>query len=210
VSGRLERAAAFFIAPAEAPARVAAAPVPPAARAVVLGTGSEVAAVAAGVALALRAPSGLVALWWAECPLAGGLATRGAARLAARVAARDLPAVARGRLAWLTLPDDPEAAAAAVRRASVVVDGPLVTGLAGARPTELEALIGEHDMAVVAADPESALARAALAGLAERGIEAIACPPPRRGLARRMALAGLTAPKLRPPLESAYALAEDA
>ena len=140
---------------------------------------------AAAVALALRAASGLVAVWHGEGATVRGLATRAAARLAARLSARDLPAVARGRLAWLALPDDPDEAAVAVRRASAVVDGPLVTALAGARPPALEELVGEHDLAVVAADPDAALARAALAGLAARGVDAVAWPPLRRGLGRR-------------------------
>jgi len=209
MSGRLARTAAWFVAPPEASARVAAAPVPPAARVVVLGASADAVAVAAGVALALRAPSGLVAAWHSERAPVRGVATRAAARLAARLTARDLPAVARGRLAWLALPGAPEEAAAAVRRASAAVDGPLVTALAGARPPALEQLVGEHDMAIVAADPDSALARAALAGLAARGLEAIACAPPRPGLARRAALAGLSAPRLQPPLGATLAPAED-
>ena len=209
MSGRLERAAAFFIAPAEAPARLAAAPVPPAARAVVLGAPPAVAPLAAAVALALRAPSGLVAVWHAEGAAAPGFSTRSAARLAARLSARDLPAVARGRLAWLALPDDPDEAATAVRRASAVVDGPLVTALGGARPPALEALVGEHDLAVVAADPETALARAAIAGLTARGVEAVACPPLRRGPRHRAALAGLAGPRLR-SLGTALTAVEDA
>jgi hypothetical protein len=189
VSGRLERVAAFFVAPA-APAEGVV--VPPAARAVVLGAAGDVVPLAAAVALALR-PPGLVAVWGSGRTLAAGVATRAAARLASRLAARDLPAVARGRLAWLALPDDAEAAVAAVRRASAVVDGPLVTALAGARPPALEDLVAEHDLAVVAADPETALARAALARLAARGIDARACRPLRRGLPRTIALAGLGA-----------------
>jgi hypothetical protein len=61
----------------------------------------------------------------------------------------------------------------------------------------------------VVADPATALARAALAGLAARGLEAVACPPLRRGLARRAALAGLGAPRLHVPLTSAFAPVED-
>jgi hypothetical protein len=210
VSGRLARTAAWFIAPPETAARVAAAPVPPAARLVVLGARDDVVAVAASTALALRAPSGLVAVWQGDRAPVRGPATRAAARLAARLDTRDLPALARGRLAWLALPDDPDAAAIAVRRASAVVDGPLVSALAGARPPALEDLVGEHDLAIVAADPTAALARAALAGLAARGLEAVATPPLRRGLARRLALAGLAAPRLQPPLlGTAFAPVED-
>jgi hypothetical protein len=207
MSERLERATAWFIAPAEAPAPVAAAHVPPAARVAVLGAAEDVAPLAAAVALALRAPSGLVALWPAASSRSRGLATPAATRLAARLSARDLAGVARGRLAWLALPEDANAAAGTVRRASAIVEGPLVTALAGARPPALEDLVGEHDVAVVAADPATPLARAALGCLAERGIEAVATPPPRRGLARRLALAGLAAP--RPPFGTVIAAAED-
>ena len=128
------------------------------------------------------------------------MATRAASRLAAALAARDLPAAARGRLAWLTLPDDPDAAATAVRRASALVAGPFVTGLAGPRPPELETLIAEHDIAIVSAPPDAPLARAAVAALADRGIPALATEPLRRGAAARtLALAGITAHRLAVP-----------
>jgi hypothetical protein len=185
------RLGAFFVtpaAPAAAPAEALA--VPPAARAVVLGAPGDVVALAAATALALR-PPGLVAVWGADRVPAAGVATRAAARLAARVP----PAVARGRLAWLALPGDAVEAAATIRHASSLVAGPLVTALAGARPPALEDLIAEHDLAIVAADPESPLARAALARLHARGIDARACRPPRRGLPRTIALAGLAASK---------------
>jgi hypothetical protein len=197
--GWLERTAEFFVAPAaeRAPRRA----IPPAARAVVVGAPEVVAAAAAGIALALRKPDAspvaLVALWQGGPPPAG-MATRTAAQLAARAGAGELPTVARGRLAWLSLPDGPAAAAGAVRRASALVAGPFVTALAGARPPELETLIAEHDIAVVVADPESTLARAALAALTARGVPAVAVPPLPRGLARTLALAGLAAPRVSP------------
>jgi hypothetical protein len=199
----LERALSWFITPAPPPARPAAALFPSAARIVVLGTAADVAPLAAAIALALREHTGLVALWSGDRALTRGAATRAAARLAARLAAHDLGAVARGRLAWLALSDEPDAAAVAVRRAAALVDGPLVTGLAGARPPELEGLVAEHDLAVVAGDPDTPLARAALASLRARGIDALACPPPARGLPRRLALAGLIPPRLTPPLGTA-------
>jgi hypothetical protein len=188
------RLAAFFIAPPAAAAPAEAVVAPPAARAVVLGAPGDVVPLAAATALALG-PPGLVTVWGGDRVPASGLATRAAARLAARLAARDLPASARGRLAWLALPADAAAATAAVRRASALVAGPFVTALAGARPAELEALTAEHDLAIVAADPATPLGRAALARLAARGIDARACRPPRRGLPRTIALAGLAASK---------------
>jgi hypothetical protein len=198
VSGALERAAEFFLAPAAAPPAETVT-LPPAVRAVVLGCPSEASSLAAALALSLRAADGSPAAAvasWGGAALRPTAASRAAARLAAHLSAHGLPAVPRGRLAWLALPVEPAEAATAVRRASALVDGPFVTALGGTRPGELEALVAEHDLAVVAAVPETALARAALARLAGRGIAASACPPVRRGLPRRLALAGLAAPRL--------------
>jgi hypothetical protein len=192
VTGPLERAAAFFVAPAAPAAPAAAVVAPPAARAVVLGAPGDVVPLAAAVALALG-PPGVVALWNAERTPAAGPATRAAGRLAGRLTACDVTAVARGRLAWLVLPAGAADAAAAVRRVSALVDGPLVTALAGARPLALEDLVAEHDLAIVAADPAGPLARAAVAHLTARGVDARACRPLRRGLPRTFALARLAA-----------------
>ena len=132
---------------------------------------------------------------WATMPTGAGRRRdsprRPAARLASRLSAHGLTAAARGRLTWLALPVDPEAAAAAVRRASSVVEGPVVTALTGPRPAGLDDLVAEHDVAVVAADPETALARAALAALAGSGVAATAVVPLRRGVLRTLALAGI-------------------
>ena len=197
MSGALQRAAGFFLAPAPVE-RTEPAALPPAARAVVLGAAEAAVPLAAALALSLRAGApALVAVWSAEGELARRpAASRRAARLAAHLSAHELPAHARGRLAWLPLPAEPHAAAAAVRRASAIVEGPLVSALAGARPPELDALVAEHDLAIVAADPESALARAARARLADSGIPASAHTPLDRSLRRSLALAGLAAPRL--------------
>jgi hypothetical protein len=195
MSGPLERAAAFFVAPAKGAAPARAAALTPSARTVVLGGPEEVAALGAAIALEGPVP-GAVALWRGARTPSAGLATRAAARLTAQLVAHDLPAIARGRLAWLALPDDPYLVTVAVRCASALVPGPFVTALAGPRPPELETLLAEHDIAVVAADPETPLARAALTGLTARGIPAAAIPPPRRGATRALALAGLAAPRL--------------
>jgi hypothetical protein len=196
MSGVLERAAGFFLAPAATP-RPEAATLRPAVRAVVLGTAADAAPLAAALALSLHAPAA-VAVWepGARDELARAAASRAASRLAARLSAHDLAATARGRLAWLALPAEPAAAVAAVRRASAIVEGPLVTALTGARPPALEDLVAEHDLAIVAAAPGSSLARAALAGLADRGVAGTACAPLGRGLPRRLALAGLAGPRL--------------
>jgi hypothetical protein len=203
VNGVLARAAELFVAPA--PIRSGeTGTLPPTLRAVVLGSPADVVALAAALALSLRAAdrasAAVVAAWQdgGGADVASSAATRAAARLAARLAACGLTAVPRGRLVRVSLPSDPSEAAAAVRRASAVVEAPFVTALGGARPDELEGLVSEHDLAVVAADPQTPLARAALARLADRGIAASACAPLRRGLPRALALAGLTAPRLQP------------
>jgi hypothetical protein len=194
MSRALERAASFFLAPAER--RDDPVALPPAVRAVVLGSPAETAPLAAALALSLHAPPAVVASWGVERELRPAAATRATARLAARLTTHDLPTAARGRLAWLALPPEPVAAADALRRASALVEGPLVTAFAGARPPELEALVADHDLAVIAACPDTTIARAALARLADRGIAASACLPPRRGLQRTLALAGLAGPRL--------------
>jgi hypothetical protein len=205
MTGVLERAADFFLAPAERSGE-SLEPPPVAARAVVLGSPSDVPPLAAALALSLRSAAGaqvaVVASWGGARELRPTAATRSAARLASRLTAHALPSTPRGRLVWLELPADPQPAADAVRRASALVDGPLVTALAGPRPTELDALVAEHDLAVVAAPPDSALARAAVAWLGDKRIAASACAPLRRGVARALALAGLAAPRLDavPPL----------
>jgi hypothetical protein len=198
LSGLLDRAADFFLAPPERSDEPIA--LPPAVRAVVLGSAADAPALAAAVALSLRAghhaPAAAVACWGAGREMRPTAATRQAARLAASLTTHELPATPRGRLAWLALPLGPTEAAEAVRHASTLIDGPLVTALGGARPLELEALVAEHDLAVVAARPDTTLARVALARLAVRGITASACTPPRRGLPRALAIAGLATARL--------------
>ena len=214
MTGPLDRAAAFVLAPG---GRGSVAPgtavVPAAARVVVVGTDQAARPLAAALALTLRAadraPAALVAVWrngGVGLPPPRGAATRAAVRLAARVRTGDLGgAVARGRLAWLDLPGEPAAAVRAVHAAAAVVDGPLVTALTGARPPQLDRLVEQHDLAVVAADPASPLARAALAGLGSRCVSTFACRPIARGAPRVLALAGIAAPRLDPPLSAARA-----
>jgi hypothetical protein len=105
-------------------------------------------------------------------------------------------AIARGRLAWLALPAEPALAVDALVGAAAVVDAPLVTALAGARPAALDDLVAGHDLVVVAAAPSSPLAETAIERLAERGVPAIACRPPARGIARTLAVAGWAAPRI--------------
>lgn len=207
MSGVLQRAVGWFLAP-PAVRPQSAAVMPPAARAVVLGSPADAVPLAAAVALSLRAaagsPAAVVAVWSPDDVARAGsppavspaAATRAASRLAQRLAAHGPEAVARGRLVWLALSAEPQAAAGGVRRASAIVEDPLVTAVTGPRPAELDELVAEHDVVVVAGDPESALARAALARLTDRGIAARACRPLGRGLPRALALAGVAATRL--------------
>jgi hypothetical protein len=204
MTGLLQRAAGIFVVRDEVAPAVAA--VPAAARAVVLGTRDDAGPLAAALALTLRAadraPAAAVAIWAAAGQR--GPATPAASRLAGRLARRDLDAVARGRLAWVRLPTDPDAAVTALRHTAAAVDGPLVTALAGPRPARLEHIVAEHDLVLIAADPTSPLARAAVAARSDECVSVLACRPLRGGIARRLALAGLAAPHLEPPLHAAH------
>ncbi len=193
MTGAVDRVASFLVEPASP---VAGGVVPTACRAAVLGRPRDVIPLAAAVALTLRAgdrcPAALVAVWGGALP-AGGPAARAAKRLAA---AADDGASARGRLAWLALPPEPARAVDALVEAAAVVDAPLVTALAGARPPALEGLVSGHDLVVVATAPGTPLARTVIARLAERGVPAVACAPLARGAVRALAVAGLVAPRL--------------
>lgn len=200
--GALDRVAAFLVA---APAPAATGSLPAACRAAVLGAVPDVVPLAAALALTLRGadrrPAALVALCGAAPP-GRGPAVRAATRLAAAVrpfavgSSPPTQAIARGRLAWLALPAEPALAIDALVGAAAVVDAPLVTALAGARPAALDALVAGHDLVVVAAAPGTPLAGTAIERLAEHGVPAVACRPPSRGIVRSLALAGWAAPRL--------------
>ena len=165
-------------------------------RAAVLGASAEALPVAAMLANALRAAmevsTAAVAVW---APASGALARGGpasfaASRLAGRLTARGLPAVGRGRLAWLPLDDHPVAAAVAARRAAGALEVPLVVALGGPRCEVVEGLLGEQDLVlVVTGDPAGPLARLAVSSCAGAALAHCSCPP---GPARWRALAGLT------------------
>ena len=202
VSSALDRVAAFLV---ESPKPAAAASLPPACRAAVIGGVADVVPLAAALALTLRAadrhPAALVALW-GVMPPGSAPAARAATRLAAAVkpfgagehGSSPPAAIARGRLAWLALPAEPALAVEALVGAAAVVDAPLVTALGGARPAALDDLVAGHDLVVVAAAPGTPLADAAVERLEERGVRAIACRPPSRGIVRTLAAAGWAAP----------------
>ena len=68
---------------------------------------------------------------------------------------------------------------------------------AAPRPAALDALVAGHDLVVVAAAPDTALAGTAVERLADRGVPAVACRPLGRGLVRALAVAGWAAPRRR-------------
>jgi hypothetical protein len=114
-----------------------------------------------------------------------------ARRLAARLAARGIPASARGRLAWLPLPADPGPGLALAERAAAAIDVPAVLALAGPRPAEAEPVLAEHDLVVVVGgDDDGPLTTLALEKLGTLAAPAVAVRP-LRGASRRLALAGV-------------------
>src|SRR5438552_460079 len=135
----LARVRALFLVPA-APAAPAAARYAPAPAVALLCQPRHALATGAALALAMARDAGagraLVCVWRAgpgEAPAWRAPAARPARRLVASLAAHGLAADATGRLARLTLPDDPDAAAAAAARASAVAAAPSVLALGGPR-----------------------------------------------------------------------------
>ena len=171
-------------------------------RAAVLGPAVESVPLGALLANALRAaagaPAAALALWIPGATPAGGGGPAGlaASRLAARLSARDLPATARGRLAWVALEAHPVAAAVAARRAAGALELPLVTVLAGPRCDVVEGLLADQDLVVIAAtDPEGPLARLAVAGCVA---PSVACAPPTAGPPRWVARSGFAGTRRLP------------
>jgi len=225
VTGVLARVGAFFFEPADAPAPAAPPQAAPSAAApadaAVLGAPGAVVAVAAACAGELRARSrsaaALLCVWRPagvsgpapepepDVPAArspAGATTPGAGRVAARLVAHDLRATACGRLAWLALAPEPDAAAAQFRRCRTVAGVPLVLAVAGARPPELEPLLAELDLciAVLPADVDRALRELALATLPGRSHAVVAPLPP--GPPRWAAMAGLARLRSLPEVRS--------
>ena len=157
-----------------------------------LGPAAEAVPLGAVLANALRAaagaPAAALAVWIpGAAPAGGGPAGLAASRLAARLTARDLPAAARGRLAWLALDAHPVAAAVAARRAAGALELPLVTVLAGPRCEVVEGLLADQDLVVIAATRPGGAARPAgrrgLRGPGRR-VRPAALPGPPRWAAR--------------------------
>jgi len=191
MSGLLTRAAGAFVVPAASsePASVTGA------RAAVLGRASDALAVGAALAGELRvrehAPAALLAVWPGERPI-GAMAAAGARRLAARLQARELPAVARGRLAWLALDASPQDAARSFARAEAATDGPSVLAVCGPRCPWMDKLLAERELVllVTGTDAAQALTELAFADLVGCRGPVVACPPILATSARLLALAG--------------------
>jgi hypothetical protein len=184
-----------------APAAATAALTRPA----VIGTAATVPPLAAALALACRArahvPAALVAFWPASSAdpprHRSGPILPGAATLASRLHRRDLPVVARGRLVWLTLPAEPSTAVTALRHAEAAVgDLPAVLAVARPRDDDVDALLAERDLLLVAAPPGSSLARAVAGDASTLGPPIHPTPPQPPGALRLATLAGLRGPSL--------------
>jgi hypothetical protein len=213
VSGLLGRAAAIFFEAAESPAPAAPPPATAgatAADAAVLGAPAAVVPVAAACAGELRAraraAAALVCIWRPaaepappvepdpEEPAArspAGATTPGAKRLAGRLLAHELSATACGRLAWLALDPDPDAAARQFRRCRSLAGAPIVLAVAGPRPEPLEPELVDVDLcvAVLPAGIDPALRELALDRLPGRSRAIVPPLPP--GPPRWAAMAGL-------------------
>jgi hypothetical protein len=199
VNGVLDAVRDFFIAPPAQAARDRVGAASPAPSFVVLGDRRDVVAVACGLVLSGGGGCGLVCVWPGADPLPRAPATRAVRRLAARLEARGVEAVASGRLVRGALPRDPPEAVAAAQRAVAAAGVPAAVAVAGPRSDALDALLVLHDAVVLAlrAEPGDPLARAATAGLAHLGVPVAAVHAP-GGLSRPLATAGLvSSPSLR-------------
>jgi hypothetical protein len=162
-------------------------------RAVVLGRAGDAVPVAAAVAGGLReqhrAAGALLAVWPTPAPPRAALGTPAAARLAARLQARGLKAVARGRLAWLALGPDDLALAA---RAAAAVDVPVVTAITGPRTAATDDRLDDVDLiaVVLAADADPGLEALTLAGLRQSAARIVVQRPLDGPGARPAAMAG--------------------
>jgi hypothetical protein len=150
-----------------------------------------VAAAAAGELRAQARAAAAVLCVWGGGEAPAGATTPAVRRLAARLAAQDLPGTACGRLVWVPLAAAPEAAAAQVERVRGRSGVPLVLAIAASRPAALEPLIAgaDHALAVLPAEADDTLRALALATLPHRRSRVVAPLPP--GPPRWAAMAGL-------------------
>ena len=188
MSALLERATSAFSPPVVADGPPCFAP-----RALVLGRPDDAVPVAAALAGGLReqhrTAGALLAVWPSPAPPRAALGTPAGSRLAARLQARGLVAVARGRLAWLALAHDDLALAA---RAVAAVDVPAVIAVTGPRTTATDELVSDQDLIVlvVPADAAPGLEALALAGLQHSAARVLVHRPLDSPGARPAAMAG--------------------
>jgi hypothetical protein len=101
---------------------------------------------------------------------------------------RGLPAVPRGRLAWLPLDESP----VAFERAAAAIEEPAVVAITAPRSAVVEPLLAEQHLVVVVAPPEAdpTLVELTMAGLADLPAALTARPPIESSAVRMLALAG--------------------
>jgi hypothetical protein len=201
MSGTLAKLAGFFVAPA--PAEAVPAFAPPSARqptSGVLAPEDDLLVAAGAAAGALRRAAGascaLVCVWrgHGERPLGSPApAAPAAARLAGKLARRDLVARASGAVCVVELPADAADAAAAARAAMAAADVPAVVAVAR-RERELDRLLASLDRIVLALpEGDPPLEELAMADVAELGLPAERYAPPSAFVARQAARLGFGA-----------------
>lgn len=116
-----------------------------------------------------------------------------ARRLARALRLRELDARASGRLVWVDLPQDDDAAATAVARAvaAAPAEMPVVVALGGPRGAALDALLAEADLVVVPGPQDDPRRRAALAGASTAAGRTVSWPRTPGAPWRRLAHAGV-------------------
>lgn len=212
MTAALKRLAGWFIAPAaEAERPVTARTVVASVTAVgVLGRGSAATVAATAIALTAarraRTRCALVCRWTGEEPRAAadGSALPAARALAGRLQARGLEARACGRLVAVDLPAAATEARAAIERAwAAAGEVPVTVLVAGARPAELDGVLGALDRLVVVPPPgaPAALEELAVTDAARVGRAATVLRVAPSPVARALARGGLIVPPaLRGPV----------
>jgi hypothetical protein len=188
MSGVLGRLVSAFVVPEDTSAHAArpAPPPPPVVPAIaVLGAGDHALAAGAAVALALSGGPVVVAIVGeSRRPALRAPATRGARKLAERLAARGHHATVSGRIVTVALEAPHEAL-----RVAAAADLPVVTVAAAPRDGDVDRVLAAHDRVIVAgADLIADLAAHSVAGL---GVRADVVALPDAPAARALAVAGL-------------------
>jgi hypothetical protein len=193
VNELLARAESFFLAPA-ATSTARAVPAPPASRAAVLAAAADLATAAGMLAAALRARHRAAAavVCLPSPPLAGAPALPAAARVARRLAGRDLECTAAGAVCRVHLPEDPAAFVVQAWRVLAAAEVPAVVAIPR-RETVHDDLLSALDLVALATAPDG---DETLADVAAASLERLAVPVarllvPRGVLARRAAAGGL-------------------